>query len=208
MANLLTLGNHKLGPKIWHFDLPAGPQSGGSCPGASAYCASICYARHGHYLFGSVQAKYAANLAAWEAGDLEHLLAAELGTLKPGTVIRLHTSGDFLSVEYVDMWGRLATAFPALTFYAYTRSWVVRAIKRELDKLRKLPNVTLWASTDATMPAPPRGWPVTRIVDSFADAPTMAHCPEQTGKRANCGECGLCFHPKLRATARLAFKLH
>lgn len=202
----LTRGNAKLGRDILHFDLPAGPAA--SCPGASTFCASICYARHGHYLFGSVQAKYAANFEAWKAGTLEPVLASELAKLPAGTVIRLHTSGDFVSAAYVAMWHRLASTHPALTFYAYTRSWRVPAILRALDTLRTLANVKIWASTDPTMPAPPHGWPIARIVRDWTEAPAEAHCPEQTGKRASCSDCGLCFSPKLRATARLAFKLH
>lgn len=202
----LTRGNRKLGASILHFDLPAGPAA--SCPGASEYCAAVCYARHGHFMFGNVQSKYAANLAAFRSGTLEDGLRQELLKLPAGTVIRLHTSGDFLSVAYVRMWARLAAAFPALTFYAYTRSWRVPAILRALEDFRTLANVTLWASHDPTMPTAPAGWPVARIVPTFADAPAEAHCPEQTGRRASCADCGLCFSSKLQPTARLAFKLH
>jgi hypothetical protein len=208
MSALLTRGNAKLGRDILHFDLPAGPAA--SCPGASTFCASICYARKGHYLFGSVQAKYAANFELWRAhpAQLERMLTAELAKLPAGTVIRLHTSGDFVSAAYVGMWSRLAAVHPALTFYAYTRSWTVRPIRDMLDILRSMPNVKIWASHDPTMPTPPDGWPVARIVRAWTEAPAEAHCPEQTGKRASCSDCGLCFSPKLRATARLAFKLH
>jgi Gene product 88 len=206
--SLLTRGNRKLGASIYHFDLPAGPDA--SCPGASTFCAAVCYARKGHYLFGSVQAKYASNLAAWREhpAQLERNLSAELDRLPAATVIRLHTSGDFISAGYVGMWVQLAATHPNLTFYAYTRSWVVASIRASLDIFRSLPNVTVWASTDDTMSAPPADWPTTRIVASFDLAPGIAHCPEQTGKRASCADCGLCFNRNLRPTARLAFKLH
>lgn len=206
--SLLTRGNRKLGPTVYHFDLPAGPDA--SCPGASAYCAAVCYARHGYFLFSSVQAKYAANLELWrtDPNRLQSQLDHELRALPAGTVIRLHTSGDFLSAGYVRMWARLATIHATLTFYAYTRSWVVSRIRQALEEFRSLPNVTLWASTDPTMLAAPEDWPTTRIVPTFDDAPGIAHCPEQTGKRASCADCGLCWHPNLSRNARLAFKLH
>lgn len=205
---ILTRGNRKLGASILHFDLPAGPEA--SCPGASTYCAAVCYARKGHYTFPSVQGKYAANLDMWrnDPTGLERALTAELGKLAAGTVIRLHTSGDFLSAAYVDMWARLAIMHPALTFYAYTRSWRIASIRQALESLRELPNFTVWASTDPTMPPAPANWPTTRIVPSWEDAPAMAHCPEQTGRRASCADCGLCFNRNLRSNARLAFKLH
>jgi hypothetical protein len=97
---------------------------------------------------------------------------------------------------------------PHLTFYAYTRSWTVPGIRQALDCYRTLPNVTVWASTDDTMPAAPADWPSTRIVPDWESAPGVAHCPEQTGKRDSCASCGLCWSPNLRPNARLAFKLH
>jgi protein gp88 len=208
VSNLLTRGNRKLGASIYHFDLPAGRDA--SCPGASTYCAAVCYARKGHYLFGSVQAKYAASLALWrrKPAQLELQLARELTALPVATVVRLHTSGDFLSAGYVGMWSRLAATHPGLTFYAYTRSWVIPSIRASLDIFRTLANVTLWASTDPTMPTPPADWPTTQIVTDWSLAPTVAHCPEQTGKRASCADCGLCWSSNLRPNARLAFKLH
>jgi hypothetical protein len=206
MSTLLTLGNRKLGPTIWHFDLPAGP----SCPGKSKFCFAVCYAKKGHYVFPNVAGKYAANLELWRQNPakLERLLSAELDVLAAGTVIRLHTSGDFVSAGYVTLWSRLAATHPDLTFYGYTRSWRIASILPALDILRSLPNVTLWASTDPTMPAPPSDWPVTKIVPTFADAPGIAHCPEQTGQRKNCADCGLCWNVNLRTSAKLAFKLH
>lgn len=205
---LLTRGNRKLGPNVWHFDLPAGPQA--TCPGASEYCAAVCYARKGHYTFGSVRTKYAANFEAWrtEPAILEARLAGELDILPAGAVVRLHTSGDFLSAAYVGMWMRLAEDHPSIRFYAYTRSWTVPNIRRTLERFRQLDNVTLWASHDPTMAPAPAGWPVTRIVADWSAAPAEAHCPEQTGKRASCSDCGLCFNPALRSNARLAFLLH
>jgi hypothetical protein len=209
----LTKGNAKLGPGVFHFDLPAGLTH--SCPGASDFCsgASVegfkshgCYAQKGRFLMPSVQAKYAANMAMLgNLGELEHALALEIE--RPAVkVVRIHTSGDFPTVSYVAMWARLALTFPAVKFYAYTRSWTRPGLKRALESFDALPNVTLWASHDPTMAPAPADWRIARIVGDWAHAPGEAHCPEQTGKRASCTDCGLCW--TARPKARLAFLVH
>lgn len=198
---LLTRGNAKLGKRVWHFNLPAGT----SCPGASEWCRAHCYASKGHYMLPSVVNKYAANMAATADLDtLERELTAEIAALPDGAIVRIHTSGDFHTSAYVAMWRRLAAATPSTQFYAYTRSWRVAELVTELDSLRALPNVTLWASTDETTGAAPAGWPEATI--GFRSG--YASCPEQTGRRKSCSDCGLCWHHNLRSNARLAFRAH
>jgi len=200
--SLLTRGNRKLGRNVWHWDLPAGP----SCPGLSDICREICYAQKGFFVFQV--AKYAANFAlAKQPFAFLSAMNLELSRLPNGAVVRIHTSGDFFSVSYVDSWSLLAQANPTIAFYAYTRSWNVDAELREaLEAFGQLPNVTIWASHDSSMPGVPAGWRMATIVGDWIEAPAMAHCPEQTGRRASCSDCGLCWHAK--PLARLAFKLH
>lgn len=196
---LLTRGNTKLGSRIWHFNLPAGE----SCPGASTWCARHCYAKHGNYRFANIRQRYAANMAM-PIGELRRQLDAELSTLPSRAVVRIHTSGDFHSYGYIAMWCLLAKAHPIIPFYAYTRSWRVPELVTALDEFRALPNVTLWASTDDTTGPAPDGWPEATI----GFRPGYASCPEQTGRRLDCSDCGLCWHHHLRADARLAFRSH
>lgn len=194
---LLTRGNTKLGSRVWHFNLPAGE----SCPGASEWCARHCYAKRGNYRF--TRSKYAANMAM-PTGELGRQLDAELSALPARAVVRIHTSGDFHSAAYVAMWAALASQYPGMPFYAYTRSWRVPSLVPALDEFRALPNVTLWASTDDTTGPAPNGWPEAAI----GFRPGYASCPEQTGRRLDCSDCGLCWHRNLRVDARLAFKSH
>jgi hypothetical protein len=39
--------------------------------------------------------------------------------------IRLHTSGDFYSLPYLNAWRTIAARFPSVFFYGYTKSWVM-----------------------------------------------------------------------------------
>lgn len=202
MTALLTRGNAKLGPKVWHFDLPAGP----SCPGASEWCALHCYAKRGHFLLDAARTKYVSNLQLVndDINELQLRLYGEIRALPADAAIRIHTSGDFHTRTYILMWYVLARYNPDVQFYAYTRSWRVPDLVPALEFFRTLDNVTLWASTDETTGPGPDGWPEATI----GFRPGYARCPEQTGKRTSCSECRLCWHRNLRPNARLAFRAH
>lgn len=204
--SLLVLGNGKLGP-IYHFDLPAGKDY--SCPGESTYCRALCYAKHGTFRFPSVQRKYQSN---WElAQELDVLVASlilELRQLSLGSVVRIHTSGDFFNADYIEVWATLAEGFPEVRFYAYTRSWRVPELLPALESLGRLPNVQIWGSTDPTTGPVPAGWREATMVKDWSQASGMIHCPEQTGRKRDCRSCGICFAAKLRTDVCLAFKEH
>jgi hypothetical protein len=223
---MLTKGNAKVGQGIYVWNLPAG--SLWSCPGASGACdASLrggaCYARpdthKGTFGQAATRRMYATNwaLVSGENQDCQTFcdsMVAFIGRLNANRrrcgVVRVHTSGDFHSAPYVDAWVRVADAHPDVRFFAYTRSWAVPSLVPALDNLRALPNFTVWASTDSTMAPAPNGWPEATIVGPrFRDTPPgYARCPEQTGRRASCSDCGLCYSPRLRPSAHLAFALH
>ena len=222
---LLTKGNEKLGEGIYHWNLPAGSKF--SCPGASRTCdASLrgsCYARpdshRASYGTPSTQRLYQANWAmvtgdnADCAAFTDQMIADILGLnarYHKCRVVRLHTSGDFHSLAYVTAWIKIARAHADVRFYSYTRSWTIGELASALDVFRELDNVTLWASTDESMGRPPSGWPEATLVGRhFRGTPVgYGKCPEQTGRRASCSECTLCFSERLRPTARLAFARH
>lgn len=208
---LVAKGNAKLGPNIWHTNLTAGD----SCPGASAYCGGVgvdgkgvCYAKRGFYVmqrekYGTILDYLRESPDAYEAQ-----LIAEVSKLKVGATFRFHTSGDITSARHVRIIRAVVESRPDISFYLYTRSWntsIRSDIERELFPLR---NLTVWASTDATMPAAPEGWREATILpdEDSARAARMPVCPEQTGKRASCSDCGLCWNAK--PSARLAFIEH
>lgn len=198
----------------------------GTCPGASDECQAICFAAHPVAENGPVAALWATNS---RVNDVPEIPA-------DCQILRLHVSGDFDSVEYVENWIARLTERPDVIAFAYTRSWRVEALLPALERLRALPNVELFASMDASVPElPPVGWrrawilrtearpgfPIesrltlhrTAIHDGVEETPggpiektrlgdlmTTALdgvpsyvCPEETGRKKNCVDCGYCF---------------
>ena len=182
--------NTKLGRTIGSFNLPALV----TCPGASAFCKKICYARKGNFCFSVVKASHA---RAFEASKREDFIARAIAECSHCNMIRLHSSGDFPSISYTRKWYRIVEACPNTQFCAYTRSWVRPGIRIELLKLSSLPNMHLFASVDDSMSGIPDSsfrkaychpeW--RRPKDSF-------RCPHQVSvKKPTCTECRLCYRP-------------
>jgi hypothetical protein len=96
-----------------------------TCPSALA-CRGVCYAKQGRYTMTNVMAARAHNLTAWTERGADGFVAAAVADLTQLTrrysVVRVHDSGDFFSQAYLDAWCRIAARFPAIIFYAYTKS--------------------------------------------------------------------------------------
>lgn len=118
------------------------------CPKAGA-CANFCYALNGTYMFRNVRGAHERNLAyvldhldEWKNQMIEELthkkfrpngierLAAydlqldgwtEWWRISGGAAIRIHDSGDFFSVDYLNAWLEIAYRVPDVLFYAYTK---------------------------------------------------------------------------------------
>ncbi len=133
----------------WVVELPDGSHFN-VCPNAGA-CAKFCYARNGTYLFPKVRGKHLSNLTlVREREDWADVLLEELAhkrftqTGKPrvipglddvshlspwaqfwlacgGAAIRIHDSGDFFSLEYLEGWRKIVKRRPDILFYAYTK---------------------------------------------------------------------------------------
>ena len=198
----LTLGNRKLG-KIPKFSLlPGDPDEveGGTCPGATPWCSTHCYAKRGRQRFPSVVARYESNHARLqEPGGLDAFVREVGRELREhvAAACRIHDAGDFHSVAYTEAWARIARASPHVSFCAYTRSWRVPGLRASLERLRRLPNVHLFASVDpSTRQAPPKGWRVAYIEGMRGKG---LPCPEQAKDRfgrqvqSSCASCGYCY---------------
>jgi len=165
-------GNSKLG-KIGVVNREAGT----TCPGASTECSTFCYAKKGMFVRFGIQAKYAASTMKLPA--------------KYTPMVRIHASGDFDTVEYIEFWISEVRAHPDTKFWAYTRSWVIPELLPALERLRTMPNMQLFASTDPSMPVPPEGW---RIAYLETDTRFRGmECLEQNGEMPDCKTCGYCF---------------
>lgn len=117
MSDPLTMGNSKLGKEIAIFDLLAGT----SCINCHD-CVKHCYAVKAQRQYPTVHDKRAINtfLARNNIKKLRQLIEASL-TLNAPKFVRIHSSGDFVSQEYIDMWVSLAKEFPEIKFYTYTK---------------------------------------------------------------------------------------
>lgn len=150
MRNLLSKGaNRKLGKNVFCFNLPVI----GTCPGSSSVCRSACYARPGQGYFGYHQKRYLDNLQDAEALDFAERMCSEIRRRKVKR-LRIHSSGDFYSVEYIRKWRQVLMA-SRLKAWAYTRSWRVPELLVELKYLAALPNMQLQFSTDVETGLPP-----------------------------------------------------
>lgn len=104
-------------------------------------------------------------------------------------LFRIHSSGDFFSVEYAQMWYNLAAEFTDIRFLAFTKQWdVVRAIP-----FYDLPNFSLVLS----------GWTGIEIPDDLRSHYHCAWCDDGQETRipndamlcpGSCESCGMCWY--------------
>jgi hypothetical protein len=138
--------------------------------------------------------------------DLEWRIAREVPLLETyhpnGFAVRLHNLGDFYSVKYVELWGRLLERHSALHIWGYTARWhsddpiaaaLASLVEREWDRFAvRLSNAPSESCSTISVEHP-NGVPADAIL-----------CPEQIGKTESCSTCGLCWGTK----RRVAFLQH
>jgi hypothetical protein len=190
-------GNTKIGMSVYTYSRHAGMRA--TCPGSTPLCEAICYAKR---IGGEVLRVYDRN-----AGSDVPPIPAD------AKLLRIHVSGDFNSVAYVESWIARLVERPDVQAWAYTRSWRVPELLPVLEQLRAVPNMQLFASMDDSTPdRPPMGWRRAWIDgDMRADYdPTRRHddnritdddvstyvCPEETGRQPDCERCGYCIRGK------------
>lgn len=201
---LFSPGNPKIGA-IWNFSLPAGSaiidgKPFVTCPGRSDWCRQHCYARKGRFEFGNVKRKYLWNLQQTLKPDFAGQAIAELRT-KKDKYVRVHVSGDFYSIPYINKWIAIAKALPDFKFYAYTRVWRVPKLWTALQKLRRLPNFEVMASTDPATGQAPAGVREAGIATVYRGK--ALPCRAQT-EGVTCRQCLYCWHGK----ENVAFRQH
>ena len=188
-ALCLPSGNSKVG-KVRTFSLPAYA----TCPGASAWCLKNCYAARIERLRPNCHTAYSRNLTLSLLPDT--FVSNMVESLPEDTpLVRIHVGGDFYCQDYIQAWEEICRARPWTRFWSYTRSWTLNRMLPSLERLRDLPNIQLFASTDPDMPLPPNGWRKAYINKDFRAE--GIHCPHQQGKAGSCLSCGYCFKDRL-----------
>lgn len=115
---LLTKGNLKLSKKVAIFNLPAGI----TCPGATKFCAKVCYAKKAQRNYPAVTPSRMKHLELTKQKDFVDIMVKEI-TKSKCPMVRIHESGDMYSQEYLDKWKAIATGMPKISFLAYTKSF-------------------------------------------------------------------------------------
>lgn len=125
MIPYLSRGNKKYklaGLRTRTFGLPAYESREGfrTCPGAGL-CRRGCYAQQGRYVCPSVKKAEERRLRLARRPDLFRTIIGE--ELRQGRLdlVRIHDSGDFFSLGYLESWLELIAAFRATRFLAYTK---------------------------------------------------------------------------------------
>jgi len=165
----ISRGNIKLG-KIFNFSLPCKD----TCPGKTTLCEEICYVDGFHR---SAREAYQRNYEASLLSTFHAEVIAKLRRVRSrDKVFRIHVSGDFYTQVYIQKWILIARALPDWKFFGYTRSWRVPEFLPHLERLRSLPNVVLYASTDSPQEEGQPGWLVAQL---FEDNPSVLRCKEE-----------------------------
>ena len=127
--NLLTQNSKmkktsiKNNTKIFNFSIPAYKTKSGkvTCPFAAA-CVKYCYAKKGNYTrFPIVQQLMEQKYEISKQTNFNSLMNEEIRK-KKAKYIRIHDSGDFYSIKYLQKWVQIAEYNKEVIFYAYTKS--------------------------------------------------------------------------------------
>lgn len=109
--------------KIFNFSIPAYKTKGGkiTCPFAKE-CVKYCYAQKGNYTrFPIIQELMEKKYELSKTENFINLMNEEIQK-KKAKYIRIHDSGDFYSIKYLNKWIQIAKDNKEVIFYAYTKS--------------------------------------------------------------------------------------
>ena len=194
----LSKGNHKLSKDILIWNLP----SGKTCPGSSKECLEYCYAKKAERQYPGARASRERNYQLSLEKDFVESMIAHLSARKE-SVCRIHESGDFYSKEYYEKWIAIARRLPNMTFYSYSKSFVVFNMFEDLpDNFLVLQS---YGSKDDSKIDSIHS--TARVIESETDLlPGDALCGYYKKGHGKCGEeCRLCMIP---GAHRIVFKKH
>jgi hypothetical protein len=120
-----------------------------------------------------------------------------------GFLVRLHTLGDFFSVEYVLMWAELLAAHPALHVFGYTARRVddPDAESSKIARAVALLTGAMWARFAIRTSHADFGPQRSVVVLQDPALPDVVMCPAQVKATEACASCGLCWAEAARDKA-------
>ena len=196
------------------FGLPAGRAF--SCPSATDFCSTICYAGKLEKVYKGVSNILMRNFEALKGLSLygmADLISDMISDFRADCVkrdapmlFRIHWDGDFFSPVYVAAWARVIAANPDIQFWVYTRV----ATAALFLHARKFDNLALYFSADpdnidVARMLESKGINIAYVAKTFAEGkeafPTATRCPENnkaialiSDKGSACVRCGLCVN--------------
>lgn len=196
------------------FGLPAGKAY--SCPGATDFCESICYAGKLEKIYKGVRNVLTRNfdiLKDASYSDTVSMLSAMIDSFRADCVkrnadmlFRIHWDGDFFSAGYVAAWSVVIANNPDIQFWVYTRVPTAALFLSSKNHA----NIGLYFSADPdnidiakTLEA--KGINIAYVDKSFSNGkdafPNAVRCPENnkaieliSTKGSACVRCGLCVN--------------
>lgn len=210
----LTPGNKKTGvvgtefSAIWVWNLPPFM----TCPGASEWCPLNCYNLDDRTDVYPID-DWRINLWLFlnEERKLQERIETQLQNSKEPCAVRIHSSGDFFSNDYIKFWKKIISDFRHITFWTYTRSWVVDELSDSIRQLNEMSNLSLFASYDLSMKKECPNYPRSLVFDTIDEMLCYQEnfggmiCPEQFKLVGCCADCGLCMEKR---NSDILFLLH
>jgi hypothetical protein len=127
--------------------------------------------------------------------DLPGAVAAKAKMYPGGFLVRLHTLGDFFSVEYVLLWAELLAAHPALHVFGYTARRLDDADPetRKIAQAIALLTQHRWSRFAIRTSHGEFGPQRSVVVMEDPGRPDVLMCPAQAKATEACATCGLCW---------------
>ncbi|MFD1189728.1 GP88 family protein [Phenylobacterium conjunctum] len=145
--------------------------------------------------------------------DLMPRLRREIGVLaakhRQGVLIRLHTLGDFFSVEYVAFWAEILRDHPNVACFGYTARRVDDEDRNSARIARALKVLTdgAWSRFAIRTSHVEAGPERSVVVDDAPLREDVVLCPTQTEATQACATCGICWAAGSRSKT-IAFLRH
>jgi len=166
-----------------------------TCPGRTVECELVCYAKNPVIQYGAhITDSRDWNFKISKSKHFAKMINSQIKGLRElPEAIRIHEAGDFYSQEYLDKWKLIAYQNPTITFFTYTRSWM-------LDFKERPKNLVVFYSTDSSTkhPAPDGVDNIAEMVDGelFADMDSKFCWRWNLNKPGSCRECNYCYDGK------------
>ena len=183
---LLVNGNKKLKNMLVYSHTPIK-----GCLDCSS-CASTCYAVKSYRQYPNVKTAWDRNLdfAKNDVDTMAVHLYKQLKNTKQ-KVVRIHSSGDFISQAYVDMWADLVETFSHIKFDTYSKS----TERFDFSRINSLPNFNL---VNSILPNGAKNYGSLEYCNEAKDKFNSFICPAtQKGSKVTCNDgCDYCVHSK------------